>query len=195
MSDSNANTPIKMWPVLDYADFVTVELHQDFADGSYRKESLPTFDGEGASTGNAEAFLYVRERFVSASNRKLQWGELEKFENFEDVLKGPAQHYWTDTVSTHANVVAAADADKFQVAMNLMMIRFCGGCSAGDADMNLHKIIMNGRTIFSIQEAAITVIVLEAEEEGGGRRSKREGGGWQQNRHRAGMGEATHPPQ
>ncbi|GFH58269.1 hypothetical protein CTEN210_14745 [Chaetoceros tenuissimus] len=134
MSDSNANTPIKMWPALDYADFVTIKLQQDFADGSYRKESLPTFDGEGGSTGNAEAFLYVRERFISAaSNRKLNFDDLEKFENFEDVLKGVAQHYWTDTVSTHADVVAAANADKFQVAVNLMMIRFCGGRSGGDA--------------------------------------------------------------
>ncbi|GFH48972.1 predicted protein [Chaetoceros tenuissimus] len=123
MSDSIANTPIKMWPALDYADFVTAKLQQDFADGSYRKESLPTSDGEGGSTGKAKAFLYVRERFVSAANRKLQWGDLETFENFEDVLKGPAQHYWTDTVYTHANVVAAADADKFQVAVNLMMIQ------------------------------------------------------------------------
>lgn len=133
MSDSISNTPIKMWPALDYSEFVTVKLQQEFDDGSYRKENLPSFDGEGGATGNAEAFLYVRERFISAANRKMQWTELDRYENFEDVLRGTAQHYWTDTVYTHADVVAAGDADKFQTAMTLMMTRFCGGRSGGDA--------------------------------------------------------------
>ena len=34
-----------------------------------------------------ETFLYVCERFVSAANHKLLFGDLEKFENFEDVLQ------------------------------------------------------------------------------------------------------------
>ncbi|GFH50715.1 predicted protein [Chaetoceros tenuissimus] len=133
MSDSIANTPIKMWPALDYTEFVTVKLQQEFDNGSFSKENLPSFDGEGGSTGNVKAFLYVHKRFISTANRKMQWNDLDKFESFEDVLRGKVQHYWTDMVYTHTNVVAVADADKFQVATNLMTIRFCGKCAAGDA--------------------------------------------------------------
>ena len=64
MIDSIANTPIKMLPALDYTEFLTAKLQQKFVDGSYHKENLPTFDGQGGSTRNTEAFLYVRECFV-----------------------------------------------------------------------------------------------------------------------------------
>lgn len=134
MSDSkNSKTPIPMWPVLEYKNFETKKLQQAFEDEGTYKENVPVFDGEGGKTGNAEAFLYVQERFNSVSSRKFEWDELEKFDNFEDVLIGTAQHYWTDKVLTNDEVVQALDQDKFEVAMRLMMLRFCGGRHAGDA--------------------------------------------------------------
>lgn len=136
MSDSkNSKTPIPMWPVLEYKNFETKKLQQAFENEGTYKENVPVFDGEGGKTGNAEAFLYVQERFNSVSNRKFQWDNLEKFENFEDVLIGTAQHYWVDKVLTHDDVVQALDQDKFANAMRLMMLRFCGGRHSGDALM------------------------------------------------------------
>ena len=70
MSDSkNSKTPISMWPVLEYKNFETKKLQQAFENEGTYKENVPVFDGEGGKTGNAEAFLYVQERFNSVSNR------------------------------------------------------------------------------------------------------------------------------
>jgi hypothetical protein len=72
------------------SELATINLRQNYADGSHRECKTPVFNGEG----KVECFFYVEEHFRHYA-AKLEWTTgPEMFDNFEEVLQDTASEKW-----------------------------------------------------------------------------------------------------